>query len=98
MVRAERDVWHCPQCTTERTRYSPRATPETGAAGGGVSLVAKVMSQAGRNTLSNMGTVIFLGVLRRLTGGTLRRNATSALRSSATIPLKDMNGWMGRIR
>ena len=34
MVMAERGVWHSPQCPTARTRYSPRATPETGAVTG----------------------------------------------------------------
>src|SRR5262249_12821803 len=87
-----------PQCPTARTRYSPRATPDTGAAGGGVSLAAKVMSQAGRNTLSNMGTVIFFGVFLRLTGGTERRKATRSLRSPSAMPLKDVNGGTGRRR
>src|ERR1700730_793600 len=98
MVIADRGVWHSPQCPTARTRYSPRAPPETGAAGGGVSLEAKVMSHAGRKTLSNIGMVIFFGVLGRFTGGTLRRHATSAWRSSSAMPLKDGNGCTGRIR
>ncbi len=85
-------MWHSPQCPTARTRYSPRATPDTGAAGGGVSLAAKVTSQAGRKTLSNMGTVIFFGVFLRLTGGTERRKATTALRSPSAMPLKDVKG------
>src|SRR5207342_2294187 len=77
-----RGVWHSPQCPTARTRYSPRATPEVGAVGGGVSRGAKAASQAGRNTLSNRGMVIFFGVFGRLTGGRVRRNATRARRSS----------------
>ncbi len=56
------------------------------------------MSHAGRKTLSNIGMVIFFGVLGRLTGGTLRRNATSALRSSSAMPLNEVNGCTGRIR
>src|SRR3981189_508490 len=92
MVRAERGVWHSPQCPTARTRYSPRGSPPVGAAGGGVSLAAKVISQAGRKTLSNMGTVIFFGVFLRFTGGTERRKATTALRSPSAMPLKDVKG------
>src|SRR5882724_8928817 len=88
MVMAERGVWHSPQCPTARTRYSPRATPDTGAAAGGVSLAAKVTSQAGRKTLSNIGTVIFFGVFLRLTGGTERRKATRALRSPPAQPYR----------
>jgi hypothetical protein len=56
------------------------------------------MSHAGRNTLSNMGMLIFFGVFGRLAGGTLRRKATSALRSSWAIPLNEVNGCTGRIR
>jgi len=56
------------------------------------------MIQAGRKTLSNIGTVIFFGVLGRLTGGTVRRKATSARRSSSAIPLKEVKGWIGRMR
>ena len=56
-----RGVWHSPQWPTARTRYSPRATPEVGTAAGGVSRGAKAESQAGRTTLSNIGTVIFFG-------------------------------------
>jgi hypothetical protein len=68
-----RGVWHSPQWATARVRYSPRATPEVGAAAGGVSRAAKVASHAGGNTLSNIGTVIFLAGVARLTGGTERR-------------------------
>src|SRR5688572_9993129 len=68
-----RGVWHSPQCDTARVRYSPRAGPEVGADLGGASTAAKVASQAGRNTLSNRGTVIFLGGVARFTGGTERR-------------------------
>src|SRR6266851_9399897 len=82
IVMAERGVWHSPQWPTARTRYSPRGRPATGAAGGGVSLAAKVASQTGRKKLSNIGTTIFFGVLARCTGGTVRRNATRAWRSS----------------
>src|SRR5262245_56566947 len=63
-----RGVWHSPQWATARTRYSPRATPDAGALGGGVSRGAKAASQAGRNTLSNSGTVIFFVGVARLTG------------------------------
>ena len=98
MVMADRGVWHSPQWATACTRYSPRTTPETGAAGGAVSLAAKAISHAGRNTLSNIGTVIFFGVLVRLTGGTVRRKATSAFKSSLAIPLKEMNGCTGTRR
>src|SRR5215471_10758641 len=98
MVRPERGVWHSPQWPTARTRYSPRATPETGAADGGVSLEAKVMSHAGRNTLSNIGMVIFFAGVGLLAGGTLRRNFTSAARSSSAMPLNDVKGWTGRMR
>src|SRR5215813_12747434 len=73
IVMDERGVWHSPQWPTARTRYSPRAVPEVGAAGGGVSFAANVISHAGRNTLSNIGIVIFFGGVARLTGGTLRR-------------------------
>src|ERR1700675_529613 len=92
MVTADRGVWHSPQWPTARTRYSPRATPAAGAAGGGVSVAANAMSQAGRNTLSNIGTVIFFVALGRLTGGTLRRKDTSVFRSSSAMPLKDGKG------
>ena len=68
-----RGVWHSPQCATARTRYSPRATPPVGAVGGGVSFGAKAASQAGRNTDSNIGTVICFGWFGRLTGGRVRR-------------------------
>src|SRR5262249_11786397 len=95
MVKAERGVWHSPQWPTARTRYSPRATPETGAADGGVSLEAKVMSHAGRNTLSNIGMVIFFAGVGLRAGGTLRRNLTSAARSSSAMPLNDVRGWRG---
>src|SRR5215831_10941510 len=69
-----------------------------GAGAGGVSLEAKVMSQAGRNTLSNMGMVILFGGVGLFTGDTLRRNFTSAVRSSSAIPLNDVNGCTGRMR
>src|SRR5687768_10289210 len=68
-----RGVWHSPQCPTARTRYSPRARPDVGAVGGGFSRGANVASQAGRKTDSNIGTVIFFGVLARRTGGADRR-------------------------
>src|ERR1700742_1068245 len=68
-----RGVWHSPQCPTARTRYSPRARPDVGALGGGFSRGANVAGHAGRNTDSNMGIVIFFGVLARRTGGTDRR-------------------------
>src|SRR4029077_5483962 len=68
-----RGVWHSPQWLTARARYSPRATPVFGAEGGAVSRGAKVASQAGRNTLSNIGTVIFLAGTGLSTGGTERR-------------------------
>ena len=45
-----------------------------------------------------MGTAIFFGVLARWTGGTVRRNATRARRSSSAIPLNDVNGCTGRMR
>ena len=82
-----RGVWHSPQWPTARTRYSPRARPEVGAVGGGVSRGAKAASHVGRNTLSNSGTVIFFGSFARFTGGRLRRYATTARRSSPAIPL-----------
>src|SRR5437870_13865372 len=82
-----RGVWHSPQWATARTRYSPRATPDVGANVGGVSLGANAASQAGRNTLSNTGTLIFFGGLARFTVGPVRRTATSALSSSAVIPV-----------
>src|SRR5437879_6124527 len=63
-----RGVWHSPQWATARTRYSPRATPDVGADVGGVSLGANAASQAGRNTLSNIGTLIFFGWLGRGAG------------------------------
>ena len=56
-----RGVWHSPQWATARTRYSSRATPEVGTDAGAVSFGAKAASQAGRNTLSNIGTEIFFG-------------------------------------
>ena len=68
-----RGVWHSPQWPTAFTRYSPRARPVVGAVGGGVSRGANAASQAGRNTLSNMGTVSFLGGVFRLTGRKVRR-------------------------
>src|SRR6185436_9988362 len=89
MVRGE---WHSPQCPTARTRYSPRAVPLVGAFGGGVSFGAKAANQVGRNTDSNSGMVIFLGWLARLIGGVVRRNATTAFRSSSAMPLKTVNG------
>ena len=54
--------------------------------GGGVSRGAKAASQAGRNTLSNSG-MVFFGLFGRLIAGRLRRNATTARRSSSAIPL-----------
>src|SRR5437660_6756650 len=90
-----RGVWHSPQWATARTRYSPRATPEVGADVGGLSRGANAASHAGRNTLSNIGTEIFFGCFACLTGGTERRNATSAFRSSADIPLKTVYGCTG---
>src|SRR5437879_5468287 len=93
-----RGVWHSPQWATARTRYSPRATPDVGADVGGVSFGANAASQAGRNTLSNIGTLIFFGWLARFTVGTVRRNATSALRSSAVIPLNVVYGCTGMRR
>jgi hypothetical protein len=68
-----RGVWHSPQWDTARARYSPRAAPEVAADLGGDSIAAKVASQAGRNTLSNIGTEIFLAGVGRLIGGTERR-------------------------
>src|ERR1700754_4988578 len=68
-----RGVWHSPQWETAGVRYSPRATPDVAADLGGVSIAAKVASQAGRNTLSNIGPEIFLAGVWRLTGGTERR-------------------------
>src|SRR5262245_38708456 len=56
------------------------------------------MSQAGRKILSNIGIEIFLGVLGRLTGGTVRRNATSAFRSSSAMPLYEGYGCTGTMR
>ena len=90
-----RGVWHSPQWATARTRYSPLGTPAVGAAAGGVSRGANAASQAGRNTDSNSGTVMRLGCLARLTGVTVRRNATRAFRSSAAIPLKTGYGCTG---
>src|SRR5262245_5027856 len=68
-----RGVWHSPQWATARTRYSPRATPEVGALAGAVSRGENAASQAGKKTDSNRGTVIFLGLLTRLTGASVRR-------------------------
>ena len=93
-----RGVWHSPQWPTARTRYSPRAVPDVGADVGGVSLGANAASQAGRNTLSNIGTLIFFGWLACFTAGTVRRNATSAWRSSAIIPLNVVYGCTGMRR
>jgi len=59
---------------------------------------AKVASQTGRKTLSNIGTTIFFGVLVRCTGGTVRRNATRAWRSSSAMPLNEVNGCTGKSR
>src|SRR6266566_1002978 len=56
-----RGVWHSPQCPTARTRYSPRAVPLVGAADGGVSRGANAASQAGKNTDSNIGTMMRFG-------------------------------------
>jgi hypothetical protein len=66
-----------------------------GAVGGGVSRGAKAASQAGRNTLSNSGMVIFFWVFGRLTAGRVRRNATRARRSSAAMPLNTGYGCTG---
>src|SRR5437773_11795223 len=77
-----RGVWHSPQWPTARTRYSPRATPDFGAAGGGVSRGANAASHAGKNTLSNSGTVIRFGWFARLTAGSVRKYPTSARRAS----------------
>src|SRR5713226_5757906 len=82
-----RGVWHSPQWPTARARYSPRATPEVGAVGGGISREAKVASHAGRNTLSNIGTVIFLAGAALFTAGTERRYATTSFRSCSAMPL-----------
>src|SRR5437773_1306074 len=82
-----RGVWHSPQWATARTRYSPRATPVVGAEVGAVSRGANAASHVGRNTLSKSGTVIFLGGVARFTGGSVRRYATTARRSSSIIPL-----------
>src|SRR5262245_28891505 len=90
-----RGVWHSPQWPTARTRYSPRATPDAGAEGGGVSRGAKAASHAGRNTDSNKGTVIFLGGVFRLIGGSDLKYATSALRSCSAIPLNTVYGCTG---
>src|SRR5215510_1326164 len=90
-----RGVWHSPQWDTARARYSPRGTPDVGADPGGVSRGAKVASHAGRNTLSNMGTEIFLGGVGLFTGGTDRRYATTSFRSCSTIPLKTVYGCTG---
>src|SRR5207247_10817774 len=90
-----RGGWHAPQRATARTRYSPRGTPAVGADDGGVSRGANAASHAGRNTDSKSGTAMRLGWLARFTGGTLLRNATSALRSSAAIPLKTGYGCTG---
>src|SRR5215510_8267825 len=68
-----RGVWHSPQCETALTRYSPRATPDVGAVAGGVSRGENAASQVGRKTDSKSGTVIFLGLLVRLTGARVRR-------------------------
>src|SRR5262245_18919436 len=82
-----RGVWHSPQWPTALTRYSPRGTPLVGAAGGGVSRGENAASQAGRNTLSNSGTVMRFGTFGLLTGEIVRRNATIAFRSPSAIPL-----------
>src|SRR5580765_705857 len=93
-----RGVWHSPQWPTARTRYSPRARPDEGAVGGGVSRGAKAVSHAGRKTLSNIGIVIFFGEFARRTGGTDRRYATTARRSSSAMPLKVGYGCTGMSR
>src|SRR4029077_2334364 len=64
-----RGVGHSPPGGTARGGSAPRATPLVGAEGGGVSRGAKVASHAGRNTLSNIGTVIFLAGTGWVTGG-----------------------------
>ena len=69
-----------------------------GAAAGGVSRGANAASQAGRKTDSNSGTVIRLGWFTRLTGVVVRRKATTALRSSAAMPLKTVKGCTGSKR
>ncbi len=56
------------------------------------------MSQAGRKRLSNSGIEIFLGVLGLLTGGTVRRKATSAFKSSSAMPLYEVYGCTGTMR
>ena len=93
-----RGVWHSPQWATARTRYSPRGTPALGADAGGVSRGANAANHAGRNTDSKSGTVMRLGCFARFTGGTLLKNTTSALRSSAAIPLKTGYGCTGSSR
>src|SRR5204863_7020375 len=90
-----RGVWHSPQWPTARTRYSPRATPDVGAAGGGDSRGANAASHAGRKTDSKRGTTLFLGGFGRLAGGKLRRKATTARRSSPAMPLHTGYGWTG---
>src|SRR5207247_11429588 len=82
-----RGVWHSPQWPTARTRYSPRAGPEVGTPVGGVSCGANAASQAGRNTLPNIGTGIFFGGLARFTAARGLRKRTGPLRSSAPIRL-----------
>src|SRR5207237_1430258 len=73
-------------------------TPALGADAGGVSRGANAANHAGRNTDSKSGTAMRFGWFARFTGGTLLKNTTSALRSSAAIPLKTGYGCTGRSR